>query len=287
MQIFGSVLFSGLVSRRGRRGRRTDGGGSCGNSGVDLPAKPFRRSSSRDFHRFNGLVKSSVHHFFVTLHLNFSIFDWDGSSYYSLASSYAYGHAHTHPHACSSNLHPRYSPIMQKALRINLLARNNYFKKSRKSLAKTRKGEEKQFEQAQSMRSKILRDQRRAERRDRRDDWISGDLAANRNTGLTKGALGAVHISQMSSREVPRGVLGAPKDLAESNLGWREDWEGEGNEWNIIVGDRVCVVRGVEGVVGQIGVVKDVQPEKGELTVADVNMVCEMILVWVRLMCAG
>ncbi len=160
---------------------------------------------------------------------------------------------------------------MQKVLRLNLLARNNQLKRTRKQLFEKRKDEEKDFERYAVRRSKVLREQRRAERKERREDWINGELAANRNSGLKKGALGTVDALMVSSKEIPSFMIGGPKDT--SNFGLRKDWEGEGNEGNIVVGDRVCVVRGVEEAVGKVGTVKDVDVEKGTLTVVEVNMV--------------
>ena len=161
---------------------------------------------------------------------------------------------------------------MQKVLRYNILKRNNELKRVRKQLFGKRKDQEKDYERWASQRGAALRDQRRTERRERREDWISGDLAANRNVGLKKGKLGTVHASQMNGHEMPGYVQNDPSST-KNRFGRRVEWEGEGNQWNIIAGDRVCVVRGVEGVVGQIGVVKDVSPEKGELTIKETNKV--------------
>ena len=162
---------------------------------------------------------------------------------------------------------------MQKVLRINLLARNNQLKRARKQLFKDRKDEEKDFERHQSRRTKVLREQRRAERRERREDWIDGELAANRNAGLRKGILGTTDAALVTSKEVPGFMVGGPKERDEEGFGLRKNWEGEGNEGNIVVGDRVVVVRGVEEAVGKIGTVKDVDLNRGELTVMEVNMV--------------
>ena len=68
-------------------------------------------------------------------------------------------------------------------------------------------------------------------------------------------------------------MVGGPKERDEEGFGLRKNWEGEGNEGNIVVGDRVVVVRGVEEAVGKIGTVKDVDLNRGELTVMEVNTV--------------
>lgn len=177
---------------------------------------------------------------------------------------------------------------MQKVLRHNLFARNQELRRARKKLFEQRKEEEKSYERWSSIRGKAFREQVRTERRNRREDWITGPLAPNRDSGLQKGAYGTVHQSQIQSRDLPKYMVGAPwVDDIESNLGVRKEWEGEGNEGNIIVGDRVCVVRGAPGVVGQIGQVVTIAPEKGDLTVKDVNMVCSQSLAPTTLICLG
>ena len=75
----------------------------------------------------------------------------------------------------------------------------------------------------------------------------------------------------------PAYVMDVPQEKLEEPLpGVPVEWSGEGNEGNIVVGDRVCIIRGREGVKGKIGTVKTVDLEKSTLTVGDVNMVCTL-----------
>lgn len=161
---------------------------------------------------------------------------------------------------------------MQKSLRTQLLTRNQSVKKLRKSIYKTRKGEEKEYERWATTRGKALRNQVRNERLNRREDWIAGPLAADRNTGLQKGVLGSVHLTQAQNLDLPRHVVKGPKE-DDASFGYRKEWQGEGNEFNIVAGDRVCIVRGVEDTIGSIGVVEGVDTAKGELRVRDLNKV--------------
>jgi hypothetical protein len=161
---------------------------------------------------------------------------------------------------------------MQKALRSQLLTRNSSAAKYRKSIFKTRYREEQDFQNASRIQSRIRRFNVRTERKNRREDWIAGELAGDRNTGMKKGVLGSAHMSALQTGYVPSHILDAPGGK-DANLGQRKEWEGEGNLFNIVVGDRVAVVRGMEGVVGKVGLVEEVDFAKGELKVKGVNLI--------------
>ena len=148
---------------------------------------------------------------------------------------------------------------MQKALRINVLGRNNQLKKVRKNIFEKRKDQEKEFDQFNSRRSKLTREHRRSERRNRREDWINGELAADRNVGLNKGVLGTVDSMFTQNPAVPKNLISGKR------------WDRP--EYNIVVGDRVCVVRGGDEIRGKIGLVKSADPSKGVVTLENMNMV--------------
>ncbi|RMZ76548.1 hypothetical protein DV737_g4736, partial [Chaetothyriales sp. CBS 132003] len=167
--------------------------------------------------------------------------------------------------------------LSAKILRINLNNRNIALRRARKELKYQRKGEEKDYEKwlhaANRITSKTVKDERKA----RREDWMLGPLAPDRDTGKTKGQFGAVDPIYVQRAELPKYLVGGPAVAEESNGEWKrlskeELWEGEGNQGNIVVGDRVCVVNGPDNVKGQIGTVTEVSLEKGEVTVAEVNM---------------
>ncbi|RMD39741.1 hypothetical protein DV735_g5395, partial [Chaetothyriales sp. CBS 134920] len=166
---------------------------------------------------------------------------------------------------------------MQKILRINLNNRNIALRRARKELKWQRKGEEKDYEKWQHAANRITSKTIKDERKARREDWMLGPLAPDRDTGKTKGQFGTVDPIHMQRAELPKYLVGGPAAAEESNGEWKglgreELWEGEGNQGNIVVGDRVCVVSGPDHVKGQIGTVTEVSLEKGEVTVAQVNM---------------
>jgi hypothetical protein len=165
---------------------------------------------------------------------------------------------------------------MQKALRSQLLSRNSAASKYRKSIYKSRWKEEQDYQNASRIQSRIRRFNVRTERKNRREDWIGGELAGDRNTGMRKGVLGSAHMSALQSGSVPGHILQGPGEK-DAHLGMRREWEGEGNLFNIVVGDRVVVVRGSEGVAGKVGLVEEVDVMKGELKVKGVNLVSSTI----------
>ena len=148
-------------------------------------------------------------------------------------------------------------------------------KRARRELFKKRKVEEKEYDSWHLGAAKINLKYVKDERRHRREDWIKGPLAEDRDTGTTRGRLGSVDPMLLQRRGgagecVDKGGNGKAEMVKGRWEGLREEegWEGEGNEGNIVVGDRVCVVNDeVEGVRGRIGVVKEVSREKGEVVV--------------------
>jgi len=175
---------------------------------------------------------------------------------------------------------------MQKILRINILARNQALKKARANALKEHKKEWREHDfaklQADRARNRYIKEERTA----RREDWILGPLAPDRNSGKNKGVYGAVEPVMVRGPSLPTRVRKGP-----SGNGWDiqgsegkpdegKEWEGVGQEGNIVVGDRVCVVKGRDEIRGRIGVVKDVSLERGEVTVEGLNHVCQSLPSW-------
>jgi large subunit ribosomal protein L24 len=115
------------------------------------------------------------------------------------------------------------------------------------------------------------------ERRSRREDWIAGPLAPNRNTGPLAGKYGTVHSNLSVLPTYPKDEQKGPKGRGHDVLGSENDegkgWEGYGNEGNLVEGDRVCIVRGREDLRGRIGTIKTLTPERKEVTVERLNTV--------------
>ena len=166
---------------------------------------------------------------------------------------------------------------MQKAIRIGLNARSQAIKTSRAELKKTRKRATADYERWAERCQKEDARHVKEERLSRRTDFLAGPLAADRDTSLQRGKYGTISNTQMMRAAPPAYVMDVPQEKLEEPLpGVPAEWSGEGNEGNIVVGDRVCIIRGREGVKGKIGTVKTVDLEKSTLTVGDVNMVCTL-----------
>ncbi|KAG9779511.1 hypothetical protein ABEF93_005290 [Exophiala dermatitidis] len=167
---------------------------------------------------------------------------------------------------------------MQKVLRINLLARNQALKAERRKNLKKLKEE---WSQHDSRRIAIDRAQRgyiKDERRHRREDWVAGPLAPKRDAGKQQELFGTVSGLIAQGPKFPERTRAGPKGNgwdpvgSEGLEGEHKEWEGFGNEGNIVEGDRVCVVQGKEEIVGKIGRVKSINAEAKELTVEGVNL---------------
>ena len=114
--------------------------------------------------------------------------------------------------------------IMQKVLRRSLLARNQALRKARKLDKKELKKEQHEFHRDRIMNEKALREYVKSERKNRREDWMLGPLAPQRDVGAQKGSYGTMSLQSLREPKIP---------------------ERERPEYiNFAVGDRVSVVRG-------------------------------------------
>lgn len=163
---------------------------------------------------------------------------------------------------------------MQKAIRIGLNARSQAIKKARFDLKKQRKQAELEYEKWAERNKMLTAKQVKAERRSRREDFLAGPLAADRDVGLQRGSYGSLDAYQARRGAPPIHVKQGPQTQQEEPApGVEAEWEGHGNEGNIVVGDRVCIVNGQEGLVGQIGTVTKLDDETGTLTLGNINTV--------------
>jgi hypothetical protein len=184
---------------------------------------------------------------------------------------------------------------MQRILRINVKARNAALRKARKESHATHLKDWRdygdRYQLAEKERARLVKEERNA----RRDDWLKGPLAPNRDAGSKQGFYGTVTQVLSAGPVFPPDVRRGPKsnghdpfgkearytrgDAAEDG-GEEEhvEWEGYGNEGNIVPGDRVCVVRGRKSILGQIGRVKSVNEESREITLEQFNTVTTLFL---------
>lgn len=167
---------------------------------------------------------------------------------------------------------------MQKTVRINLQARKNLLKQTRKSKVAAAKHEWNQYHLQKNVTERTARRYVKEERANRREDWILGPLAPNRNIGNSKGTFGTIDVEMIQSPMVPRQVKAAPKRPGYDAM----DWEGKHKNiaftgdtivGNVAVDDRVVVVHGPERIKGMIGTVLSVDEDREELRIQNINVV--------------
>jgi len=174
---------------------------------------------------------------------------------------------------------------MQRIHRINLLSRNQAVRSDRRkdltALKKQWREHDYNALQIQRASNKNIK----AERKHRREDWMLGDLAPKRDAGANKGVYGTMDQVLVRGSELPSRVSQGPRSAGHDLTGgerWGQDededivpeeWAGEGQAGNIVSGDRVVVIRGRDE--GQIGLVKEVDLPRHEITVEGLNMVSD------------
>lgn len=140
---------------------------------------------------------------------------------------------------------------MQKALRRNLLARNQALKSSRRKAGKSLREERRAIRQETVLWNRAKRSDIKAERENRREDWMLGPLAPNRLAGQDGGGYGMLNFQSVR----PPVVFTAERE----------------RYFNFAVNDRVVVVKGREK--GKIGKIKEVDQERQTVALFDVNIV--------------
>ena len=140
---------------------------------------------------------------------------------------------------------------MQRVVHRRLLARNQSLKGSRRQTDKQVSEDQRKTRQGVLMSARSERSVIKAERINRREDWMLGPLAPNRTAGKDGGSYGMLNFQQLR----PPPVVPAKR---EEYLNFAEN-------------DRVVVVRGRER--GKIGKVNTVDEESQTVTLYDVNMV--------------
>ncbi|KIW31424.1 uncharacterized protein PV07_03074 [Cladophialophora immunda] len=167
---------------------------------------------------------------------------------------------------------------MQRILRINLQARNQALKASRRKNYEKLREDWKEYEARLIQTEKVKNAHIKAERRARREDWVMGPLAPKRDVGTKQDFYGTVSNLLYQGPVFPPNVRHGPRSNGWDPVGGegseedQKEWEGFGNEGNIVEGDRVCIVKGRDGLIGQIGKVKDVSNDSKELRIEGLNM---------------
>jgi large subunit ribosomal protein L24 len=140
---------------------------------------------------------------------------------------------------------------MQKVLRRSLLARNQSLRKIRRNDKKELKREVKEFHRDRIMRDKALRSYVKAERSARREDWLLGPLAPQRDVGDQKGIYGTMSPMAIRQPKVPERQ--------------REEYI------NFAIGDRVVIVRGRSK--GKIAAIRTIDEETMTVGLEGMNTV--------------
>ena len=142
-------------------------------------------------------------------------------------------------------------PKMQRALRRNILARNQALKRQRKQSEETLREEAHEVRREKFAAARVERSAAKAERTYRREDWMLGPLAPNRLVGKDGGGYGMLDFLSAQAPTVMKRE--------------REKYV------NIVVNDRVVVVSGREK--GKIGKVGNVNVERQTVALYDINLV--------------
>ncbi|EXJ59140.1 hypothetical protein A1O7_06571 [Cladophialophora yegresii CBS 114405] len=167
---------------------------------------------------------------------------------------------------------------MQRVLRINLQSRNQALKAARRRNRDEYLKDWKDFESRQIITQKQKNEYIKAERKSRREDWMLGPLAPKRDVGTKQNFYGTVSNLLYAGPVFPPRVRRGPKGKGWDFVGGegrpeeQKEWEGYGNEGNIVEGDRVVVVKGPTSLVGQIGKVKEVASDTKEVRIEGLNM---------------
>ncbi|KAJ9607526.1 hypothetical protein H2200_007604 [Cladophialophora chaetospira] len=167
---------------------------------------------------------------------------------------------------------------MQRILRINLQSRNSALKAKRKKALDSYLKDWKEYEQRQTLTVQEKSKHIKRERESRREDWKLGPLAPNRDTGKQQGFYGTVTNLFYQGPSFPDKLYKGPKSKGSDFVGGEGletehlEWEGIGNEGNIVEDDRVVVVSGRSDLVGQIGKVKSLAKESKEVTIEGLNL---------------
>lgn len=169
---------------------------------------------------------------------------------------------------------------MQKAIRLNIAGRNSTLKARRKFKEAETKQAWKDWHQLTN-RQKVIHGEFRAEERlARRQDWIAGPLAPNRNSGARRGTYGTVTTTLTQLPEIPKSVREGPRleGYAVRRENDKKGFKGKTIVGNVVQYDRVVIVAGPERLRGLIGTVNHVDHVKEEVKLRNINTVSLCVL---------
>ena len=144
---------------------------------------------------------------------------------------------------------------MQRILHRRLLARNKALKSSRRNVDKQATEAKRNTRQETFLKDRFQRSVVKAERANRREDWMLGPLAPNRAAGKDGGSYGLLNFQFITPPVVP------PAE--------REEY------FNFAVNDRVVVVKGREK--GKIARIRGIDETRQSVELIGVNEVSKLI----------
>lgn len=170
---------------------------------------------------------------------------------------------------------------MQKGLRINTQVRKQFVKKARSARHRTERQEWKDYlNNAQGHRAAVSK-YIKEERANRKEDWKLGPLAPNRDAGKHRGLLATIDVAFANLPAVPKYANNGPKHSGSTYVDYGAEeskkFKGRTLVGNILIGDRVCIVKGDPKIRGLVGYVKDVEEDTESVRITNIYMVCQFI----------
>jgi large subunit ribosomal protein L24 len=117
----------------------------------------------------------------------------------------------------------------------------------------------------------VIKGDAKAARKRAREDFELGPLRPNRAVGEAAATYGTMGRADMSMPPIPKHWFGAGEKL-QKRMKTRIPEHVLSDQWPIVEGDRVVVIRGRE--LDKIGTVKTVDKENSSLVITDINKVC-------------
>jgi large subunit ribosomal protein L24 len=113
-------------------------------------------------------------------------------------------------------------------------------------------------------------------RQNAKEDWYLGPLRPNRAIGVNAERYGVMDRKQLRDPEIPKHWFGA-KESVQKRMKYKIPENVLRNQWPIVKGDRVVVIRGRE--LNKIGEVEDVVKESNQIVIKDMNKVYHPICI--------
>lgn len=167
---------------------------------------------------------------------------------------------------------------MQRSARIELIKASNRTKliKSRKD--RSEHSDWKSWFAQSRMVGRRKKQYIEEERQARRDDWIAGPLAANRNIGKARGTYGTldaltsnyINVPTKAQTHIKRLGLNDIKD--DGSVAPKLAFKGRTILGNVAINDRVVVVEGPARIKGIVGTIKSIGSETETVVLKDINM---------------